>query len=217
MTLCRITIVMYSRGLETDRKEKQSVKIDSETSTICSANNPYKLIAFITEDFHWLMLMQYHSIAASTVHLYHTTAVSCCVYTSAEYLNLTVDWSIAAYAFKGRIWVISTHFKMKEWTVSHAGALGLATLLCYKITRSQTWPKWGGASHGGTPFLCHCMSLVCSIGVRQHPAHLWFLRHCTRRTAQNHFSHVSQLYALIIHTIHVCTMKMQGKCFLAIP
>ena len=81
LTLCRITIVMYCRGLETDRKEKQSVKIDSETSTTCSANNPYTLLAFITEDFHWLMLMQY--LAASIVHLYHATAVSCCVCTSA--------------------------------------------------------------------------------------------------------------------------------------
>ena len=36
-------------------------------------------------------------------------------------------------------------------------------ILCHEITLSQAWPRWGGTSHGTTPFLYHCMSHVCAL------------------------------------------------------
>ena len=87
--------------------------------------------------------------------------------------------------------------------------------LYYVMTRRQAWLRWESISLWAIHFMCHCvMCLVWwhSVGARQHPAHLWFLRHCMcvillseENTLNSLFSWSSLLSSIFI--IH-CTLRL---------
>ena len=137
---------------------------------------------------------------------------------SSQYLNISRVSRTTSILLASPLILLAMHFS------------GLSEIIDYQQSRMSVCIKHSIATkhswHRGNYQRHPCYIIDSNYGptqnitrpLSQHSRSLQVRKqHTQRRIAQNHFSHVSQLYALIIHTIHVCTMKMQGKCFLAIP